>query len=122
MRIISILGFTALFSTLLHCFHHRDHLAVILTFIRHAALVAIGLVSSLALIIGFMWNRFFITFHHLLFPQGNWTFPQSSSLIRLFPEIFWVDYAIFTICIFYSVSFLVLLTSIYWLQHLPRKS
>lgn len=121
-RIFFILAFTTIISTLLHCLHHRDHLPVILTFMRHAALAAIGLVSSLALIIGFMWNRFFITFHHLLFPQGNWTFPQASSLIRLFPEIFWVDYAIFTIGIFYGINLVILLLSSYGLQIVSKKS
>lgn len=32
---------------------------------------------------------FFDTFHRILFPQGNWSFPAESMLITLFPEIFW---------------------------------
>jgi integral membrane protein (TIGR01906 family) len=32
---------------------------------------------------------FFIKFHELLFPQGNWSFPENSILIQLYPEYFW---------------------------------
>ncbi|MEP7166512.1 MAG: DUF1461 domain-containing protein [Candidatus Woesebacteria bacterium] len=32
---------------------------------------------------------FFETFHEVLFPQGNWSFPADSMLITIFPEIFW---------------------------------
>lgn len=32
---------------------------------------------------------FFIKFHEMFFPQGNWSFPASSILIQIFPETFW---------------------------------
>lgn len=35
------------------------------------------------------WDFFFIGFHRLFFPQGNWSFPDGSTLIQLFPEAFW---------------------------------
>lgn len=37
------------------------------------------------------WDAFFTNFHHVLFPQGNWEFRMSDSLIRLYPPQFWVD-------------------------------
>ena len=36
-------------------------------------------------------DAFFVQFHEVLFPQGNWTFDYSDSLIRLLPEKFWSD-------------------------------
>ncbi len=39
------------------------------------------------------WPLFFTAFHHLLFPPGSWSFAGTDSLIRLFPEAFWVSYA-----------------------------
>ncbi len=36
-------------------------------------------------------DTFFVLFHEVFFPQGNWTFDYSDSLIRLFPERFWYD-------------------------------
>lgn len=37
----------------------------------------------------FFWDKVFTVFHQLLFPPGSWMFPIKSSLIRLFPELFW---------------------------------
>lgn len=34
---------------------------------------------------------FFIAFHKIFFPQGNWSFPTDSILIQLYPEQFWVN-------------------------------
>ena len=39
------------------------------------------------------WPFFFAVFHLLLFPPGSWHFAGTDSLIRLFPEAFWVNYA-----------------------------
>ena len=33
----------------------------------------------------------FILFHKIFFPQGNWQFPAESTLIRLFPQQFFLD-------------------------------
>lgn len=46
-------------------------------------LVAIGAVAALA------FTTAFELFHRLLFPGGNWEFPATSSLIRLYPYGFW---------------------------------
>ncbi len=37
----------------------------------------------------FLFMPFFIVFHEVLFPQGNWSFPTNSILIQLYPEKFW---------------------------------
>jgi integral membrane protein (TIGR01906 family) len=45
------------------------------------------------------WETFFIGFHRLLFPPDTWSFPADSSLIILFPEIFWVRYGILNLIV-----------------------
>ena len=56
-----------------------------------------GSLLTFALLIGVgglmlaRWEVFFTGFHELLFPPGTWTFPTSDTLIRLFPERFWMD-------------------------------
>ena len=40
------------------------------------------------------WDTLFVGFHQAFFPQGNWQFLYSDSLIRLFPEQLWYDCAI----------------------------
>lgn len=56
-----------------------------------------GALLTLALLVvvgGLMltsWDIFFTGFHELLFPPDTWTFPTSDTLIRLYPERFWMD-------------------------------
>ncbi len=51
-------------------------------------------------LIGFLafiaWDTWFRIFHKLFFTDGTWTFNFSDTLIRLFPQKFWVD-AVFTV-------------------------
>jgi integral membrane protein (TIGR01906 family) len=35
-------------------------------------------------------ERFWLLFHAVLFPQGNWMFPIDSTIILLYPPAFWV--------------------------------
>jgi len=44
---------------------------------------------------------FFVRFHEVLFPQGNWSFPANSILIQIFPESFW---KLLLICLFVGVT------------------
>ncbi|MBK8985865.1 MAG: TIGR01906 family membrane protein [Chloroflexi bacterium] len=44
--------------------------------------------------IGIAWNFFFTLFHDVFFDPGTWTFLYTDSLIRLFPEQFWFDFAL----------------------------
>ena len=44
--------------------------------------------------IGIGWGVFFTLFHNIFFDSGTWTFAYSDSLIRLFPEQFWFDFAL----------------------------
>jgi integral membrane protein (TIGR01906 family) len=44
--------------------------------------------------IGIGWGLFFTLFHNIFFDAGTWTFAYSDSLIRLFPEQFWFDFAL----------------------------
>ncbi len=41
------------------------------------------------LVMGIFFSTFFELFHKLLFPQGNFAFPEDSVLIQTFPPIFW---------------------------------
>ncbi len=62
----------------------------------YLAIMAGGILTTLCLLVlgvfvlaGF--DTFFVQFHEIFFPQGNWTFDYTDSLIRLFPEAFWSD-------------------------------
>jgi len=51
-------------------------------------------VIAVIVLIGLSWNFVFVQFHEILFPPGSWTFSNSDSLIRLFPEKFWFDFGL----------------------------
>ncbi|WP_102161477.1 DUF1461 domain-containing protein [Zhihengliuella halotolerans] len=51
-------------------------------------LVVAGALAALAVI---NWNAFFTGVHALFFADGTWTFQYSDTLLRLYPEQFWID-------------------------------
>jgi integral membrane protein (TIGR01906 family) len=51
-------------------------------------------VILIMIFIGIGWGLFFTLFHNIFFDAGTWTFAYSDSLIRLFPEQFWFDFAL----------------------------
>jgi integral membrane protein (TIGR01906 family) len=54
-------------------------------------LFTLAIVAAIGLFMLLAWDSFFVRFHELLFPPDTWTFNYSDSLIRLFPEKFWMD-------------------------------
>lgn len=51
--------------------------------------VAIAVLAVPILLLGF--DSFFTRFHELFFAADSWRFSTSDTLIRLYPERFWVD-------------------------------
>jgi len=50
-----------------------------------------GVAIVLAALFAVAFDRAFLAFHELFFPQGNFLFGPDSNLIRLFPEGFWFE-------------------------------
>ena len=59
--------------------------------IHWGGLVTSGIVLSIALLAAVAWQSWFNVFHLFFFKPGSWLFSYSDTLIRLFPEKFWVD-------------------------------
>jgi len=59
--------------------------------LRGGALLTLGLLAAVGGLMLVRWDVFFTGFHELLFPPDTWTFPTSDTLIRLYPEKFWMD-------------------------------
>jgi len=53
-----------------------------------------ALVFCLGLILVTLWPFFFYQFHGLFFPPGSWSFAPTDSLMRLFPESFFMAWAL----------------------------
>ena len=58
------------------------------------AIVTLAMIAVLAVAALMGWETFFTQFHALFFSEGTWTFSVRDTLIRLYPEQFWVDSAI----------------------------
>jgi hypothetical protein len=56
-----------------------------------AALISLILVGILAVFSQSNFSGVFQGFHQIFFPQGNYTFPDESLLITLFPQQFFLD-------------------------------
>lgn len=62
--------------------------------LRGGALLTLCLLAAVGGLMLVRWDVFFTGFHELLFPPDTWTFPTSDTLIRLYPEKFWMDVGI----------------------------
>ncbi len=57
-------------------------------------LATAGLVGVIGLLALVAWQFWFVAFHQVFFAAGTWSFDYSDTLIRLFPERFWLDAAL----------------------------
>ena len=63
--------------------------------LRGGAALTFGLVLSVVMASVMAWDMFFEAFHWLFFTGDSWLFYTSDTLIRLYPEQFWFDAALF---------------------------
>ncbi len=55
------------------------------------SLLTVGCVAAVGGLMLLGWDTFFTGFHEIFFPPGSWTFAYSDTLLRLYPERFWMD-------------------------------
>ncbi len=59
--------------------------------LSNAGLVTIIALGTLILLIAISFDAVFVGFHRIFFTGDTWLFLYSDTLIRLFPERFWLD-------------------------------
>jgi integral membrane protein (TIGR01906 family) len=59
----------------------------------NGSLITLGLLTGVGTFMVVSWGEFFTAFHRLFFEGQTWIFPNSDTLIRLFPIRFWIDIA-----------------------------
>lgn len=99
VRTVSDLFFAAGLCAVLLLFAHAvfDHLMHFHRFlmaVKIGALTTILLIVTIAVAVVVAWDALFTTFHDLFFASGTWVFYYSDTLIRLYPEQFWMDASI----------------------------
>ena len=65
----------------------KDYIAAL----QRGGWLIIGILLSLILLVVSVFDWFFTKFHNVFFSSGTWQFYTSDTLIRLFPEQFWMD-------------------------------
>ena len=63
------------------------------TALMKGSLLTLGLLVVVGAFMALSWGEFFTAFHRLFFEGDSWIFPNSDTLIRLFPIRFWMDVA-----------------------------
>jgi integral membrane protein (TIGR01906 family) len=65
--------------------------------LRRGLLAGSALTLGIAAVLGVYmlvnFDDFFVQFHEALFTGDTWRFPSSDTLIRLYPDAFWSDFA-----------------------------
>lgn len=80
-------------------------------------ILALALFLVLASLLDF--DRLWLLFHALLFPQGNWLFPANSTLIMLYPSAFFERFVLRWLLLISSFAVIALLLS-YVLDHMRK--
>ena len=63
--------------------------------LQRAARLTLALLLAILVFSAASWDLAFTEFHRLFFASGTWYFAYSDTLIRLFPERFWIDALLF---------------------------
>lgn len=77
---------------------------------RTGGWVTLGLIVALLIFLLVSFDTLFDRFHRLFFADGTWLFDQSSTLIRLFPLVFWRD--AFALVLIFTLLIGILLVSL----------
>ena len=59
--------------------------------IFRGSVLTVGLLVGGMILVVVSFDFLFVEFHRLFFTGDTWIFPTSDTLIRLFPERFWID-------------------------------
>ncbi len=78
------------------------------------SLLTLGLLASVGLLMLTRWDNFFVGFHRLFFSGDSWLFAYSDTLIRLYPERFWMDVGMVIVGLLAGLALLSAGTSLIW--------
>jgi integral membrane protein (TIGR01906 family) len=87
----------------------RDHA---INALLGGGLFTLGLLVAVGAFMAVSWGRFFTVFHRIFFEEGTWTFLRTDTLLRLFPEQFWMDVAVIIVGLLISEAIMV--TAVGW--------
>lgn len=110
-----------LFFLCLLLFILQKKISYIITWFLWGSCIILGLFVLLSIFLIFDFQTIFIFFHQIFFPQGNWSFDQSSILIHLFPLMFFKDIALRIFLTSIAMALVIFLVDIYQRKYLRSK-
>ena len=69
----------------------RALLETLAVWLRRGPLITGGVIATLGVAALVAFDPLFTLFHNIAFPQGNFLFPRTADLVRVFPFGFWRD-------------------------------
>lgn len=95
MNWLQIMFYVGVILSLAILIYHLQEKEKLIEFLFWGGITVISVIVILTIVIGADFNAAFIIFHKLFFPQGNWTFPVDSTLVKVFPETFFIHFSRF---------------------------
>ena len=79
------------------------------------SIFTVGLIGFIGVFAAFAFRFYFVRFHRMFFEGETWMFPNTDTLIQIFPEKFWFDVSLL-IVLFTLVSAVIIgVVSIVWI-------
>jgi integral membrane protein (TIGR01906 family) len=83
------------------------------------ATLAIAVLAVPVILLGF--DGFFVRFHEIFFSGDSWQFSNADTLIRIYPEQFWIDVSRITAGFAVFQAIVLAALSWWWLRSLRRR-
>lgn len=118
LRITNYLFYAALVLFLGIIIHAHLEQQDVRKFLTYGGIAGLAAMAGMLLASVVSFGMTFTLFHRILFPQGNWQFPENSALITIFPEEFFrmLSMRIFVLGIIISMGLLSLGLFLKWKQ------
>jgi integral membrane protein (TIGR01906 family) len=84
------------------------------------ATLAIAVLAVPVILLGF--DGFFVRFHEIFFSGDSWEFSNADTLIRIYPEQFWVDVSRLTAALAVAQAIVLGALSWWWLRAARRRA
>jgi len=89
--------------------------------LRAGATATLAIAAALGLFMLVAWDSFFVRFHGVFFDANTWRFPSTDTLIRLYPDEFWVGVAAWIAALTVALALLLWGPAAWWLRRVPKE-
>jgi integral membrane protein (TIGR01906 family) len=88
--------------------------------LRYGVLASVPLAAIVGLFMLVTWDSFFTRFHEVFFEGDTWRFPVTDTLIRLYPDAFWMGVAAWIAALTVALGAVVWVLAGLWLRRVER--